>query len=100
MKLQTQLSIAFTSLLLVIMAVVWYVIYSLILDLLIQDERRQLEQTGELLVEILNEQYSSPNNVQQLYNFLDEQELQLILYDRGLNRVLFSTMPRDLVQAF
>lgn len=100
MRLQTQLSIAFTSLLLVIMAVVSYVIYSLLLDLLIQDERRQLEQTGELLVEILNEQYYSPNNVQELYDFLEEQELQLILYDRGLNRVLYSTMPRDVVRAF
>jgi signal transduction histidine kinase len=100
MRLQTQLSIAFTSLLLVIMAVVWYVIYSLILNLLIQDEQRQLEQTGELLVEILNEQYDTRDSIQQFYSVLDEQELQMILYDRGLDRVLFSTMPTKVIEGF
>ncbi|WP_156290248.1 sensor histidine kinase [Oceanobacillus salinisoli] len=100
MKLQSQLSIAFTSLLLVIMAVVWYVIYSLILNLLIQDEQRQLEQTGELLVDILNEQYSSPQNIQQFYSVLQDQDLQLLLYDRNQDRVLFSSMSSRVVQGF
>ncbi|WP_068676167.1 cell wall metabolism sensor histidine kinase WalK [Oceanobacillus sp. Castelsardo] len=100
MRLQTQLSIAFTSLLLVIMAVVWYVIYSLILNVLIQDEQRQLEQTGELLVEILNEQYHTRDSIEQFYSVLDEQELQMILYDRSLNRVLFSTMPNKVIEGF
>lgn len=100
MKLQTQLSIAFTSLLLVIMAVVWYVIYSLILNVLIQDEQRQLEQTGELLVEILNEQYHTQDSIQQFYSILDDQELQMILYDRSQNRILYSTMPNKVVEGF
>lgn len=100
MKLQTQLSIAFTSLLLVIMAVVWHVIYSLILNVLIQDEQRQLEQTGELLVEILNEQYHTQDSIQQFYSILDDQELQMILYDRSQNRILYSTMPNKVVEGF
>ncbi|RKQ30895.1 sensor histidine kinase [Oceanobacillus halophilus] len=100
MKLQSQLSIAFTSLLLVIMTIVWYVIYSLILSLLIQDEQRQLEQTGEILVDILNEQYSSSNNIQQFYKVLEDQDLQLFLYDRNRDSVLFSTMATPVVQGF
>ncbi|WP_085993449.1 sensor histidine kinase [Oceanobacillus senegalensis] len=100
MKLQTQLSIAFTFLILVIMAIVWYVIYSLLLDLLIQDERRQLSQTGELLVDILNEQYNTTRNIQEFYNVLEEQDLQLFLYDRNLDTVLFSTMPRSAAHGF
>ncbi|MFD1851788.1 sensor histidine kinase [Oceanobacillus bengalensis] len=96
MKLQTQLIYAFTALLVVIMAVVWYVIYSLILDLLIQDEQRQLSQTGEILVDILNEQYGMMSN-QQFYNVLEEQDLQMVLYDRTEDRVLFSTTPTQLV---
>ncbi|RLL42109.1 sensor histidine kinase [Oceanobacillus piezotolerans] len=97
MKLQSQLIAAFTALLIVIMAVVWYVIYSLILDLLIKDEQRQLEQTGELLVEILNEQYSI-SDMHQFYNVIDEQDLQMFMYDSRQNAVLFSTMPSEFVR--
>ena len=96
MKLQSQLIAAFAALLFVIMAVVWFVIYSLILDLLIQDERRQLENTGELLVDILNEQYSGYTDLSQFFAILEEQELQMFLYDRNQDVVLFSTLPPEI----
>lgn len=96
MKLQSQLIAAFAALLFVIMAVVWFVIYSLILDLLIQDERRQLENTGELLVDILNEQYSGETDLSQFFAILDEQDLQMFLYDRNQDVVLFSTLPPEI----
>lgn len=101
MKLQSQLNAAFTALLLVIMTTAGYIIYSLILDLLIQDEKRQLAETGELLVSFLNEQYNDDvNNYQNINDFLQDQDLQLFLYDRNLDTVLFSTMNISVVNEF
>ncbi|MGM8212482.1 sensor histidine kinase [Virgibacillus sp. W0430] len=100
MKLQYQLNAAFTALLFVVMAVTGFVIYSLILNLLIQDEERQLEQKGELLVRFLTEEYGNSQNIGQFSHFLEEQNLQLILYDRYENSVYFSTMPVEIVQGF
>ncbi|RDW15053.1 sensor histidine kinase [Oceanobacillus chungangensis] len=99
MKLQSQLTVAFTALLLVIMAVAWYVIYSLILDLLIQDEQRQLKKTGELLVNVLNEQYGT-TDVQQFNEILQDQNLQMFMYDRKHDQVLLSTMSNQVAKGF
>ena len=100
MKLQYQLNIAFTTLLIVIMAVTGFVIYSLLLNMLIQDEERQLEQKGELLVRFLNEEHGGRRDITAFSQFLEEQDLQLILYDRNQNHVFFSTMPIETVRGF
>lgn len=100
MKLRSQLTFAFTSLLLVVLAVTGYLIYSLILDILIQDEKRQLEETGELLVSLLSDQYGSANDIEQFNLLLQEQELHLFIYDRSQDTVLFSTMPNVVVAGF
>lgn len=97
MKLQYQLNAAFTALLLIIMAVTGYFVYSLILDLLIQDEQRQLEQKGEILVNVLDEAFISRENLIGFNEFLKEQDLQLFLYDRNQNAVLYSTLPTQVV---
>ncbi|WP_042142376.1 cell wall metabolism sensor histidine kinase WalK [Paucisalibacillus sp. EB02] len=97
MKLQYQLNAAFTALLLIIMAITGYVIYSLILNLLIQDEQRQLEQKGEILVNVLDEAFISRENIIGFNEFLKEQDLQLFLYDREQNSVLYSTLPTPIV---
>ncbi len=100
MKLRSQLTLAFTGLLLVVLTVTGYLIYSLILEILVQDERRQLEETGELLVGFLTEQYGTTRDIQDFNQFLNEQELQLILYDRHQDKVLFSTMSNAVVAGF
>ncbi|MEC5424656.1 HAMP domain-containing sensor histidine kinase [Virgibacillus sp. C22-A2] len=100
MKLQYQLNAAFTTLLLVIMTVTGYVIYSLILDLLIQDEQRQLKQKGEILVDVLNERYGTRQDIQQYSDFLQDQDLQLFLYDRNQNAVFYSTMSSRVTAGF
>lgn len=100
MKLQYQLNIAFTTLLTVILTVTGFVIYSLLLDLLIIYEERQLEQKGELLVTVLNEQYSLNEETTDFSDFLREQDLQLMLYNREQNHVLYSTMPDHIVEGF
>src|SRR5699024_5036937 len=58
------------------------------------------EQKGELLVTILNEQYSIHEGAPDFNDFLKEQDLQLMLYNRDLNHVLFSTMPEQIVRGF
>ncbi|HLQ71551.1 MAG TPA: HAMP domain-containing sensor histidine kinase [Bacillota bacterium] len=100
MKLQYQLNIAFTTLLLVILAVTGYVIYSLLLNLLIQDEQRQLEQKGTLLVDILNEEYGGQENMDDIQTFLQNQDLQLFVYDRAQDAVLYTTLRDDLANGF
>lgn len=97
MRLQNQLNIAFTMVLLVILTVTGFVVYSLILDLLIQDEQRQLAQKGELLVNVLNEEYQT---VIEFSDFLQEQDLQLFMYDRRQDQILFSTMSSEDAQGF
>ncbi|QDP39120.1 sensor histidine kinase [Radiobacillus deserti] len=94
MKLQYQLNAAFTTLLVVIMSVTAYTIYSLLLNLLIQDEQRQLQAKGELLVSILNDEYNSVN----VQRFLNEQDLQLFIYDNNSDQILLSTLPSDVTE--
>ncbi|PAV30642.1 two-component sensor histidine kinase [Virgibacillus profundi] len=100
MKLQSQLNAAFTTLLLIIMAVTGYVIYSMILDMLIQDEQRQLGQKGDILVDVLNEQYGTRLDLQEFSNFLQDQDLQLFMYDRNQDTVFFSTMSSVVANGF
>ncbi|SDR05373.1 Signal transduction histidine kinase [Virgibacillus subterraneus] len=99
MKLQSQLNLAFTTLLLVMLTVTGLVIYSLLMDMLIEDEQAELKQNGELLVQVLNEN-GRGNSLQGFSDFLDEQDLDLFLYNRHQNRVLDSTMPPRYVNGF
>ncbi len=96
MKLQSQLNAAFTTLLLVILAVTGYIIYSLILDMLIEDEQRQLKQNGEILAELINESGAISNAG--LSSFLNEQNLQLIMYNEHNNVIPYSTIPSEIVK--
>lgn len=100
MKLQSQLNLAFTTLLLVTLSVTGILIYSLILNVLIQDEERQLEQKGELLVSVLNEEFDSVQNIYQFNDFLQEQDLSILVFNRNENKVLYSTMSHKIVEGF
>lgn len=100
MKLQSQLNLAFTTLLLVTLSVTGILIYSLILSVLIQDEERQLEQKGELLVSVLNEEFDTVQNIYQFNDFLQEQDLHLLVFNRNQKQVLYSTMSHRIVEGF
>lgn len=100
MKLQYQLNIAFTTLLVVILSVTGITVYSLLLNLLIQDEQRQLEDKGELLVKVLTERFPNPNHIDQMNDVLKEQDLQLLVYDGLQHNLLFSSLPRPVVEGF
>ncbi|MRH43671.1 HAMP domain-containing protein [Aquibacillus halophilus] len=96
MKLQYQLTAAFTGLLVIIMSVAAITIYSLILNLLIQDEQVELEAKGNLLVNLLNDY--NYENVQRLNLLLQGQEIQLFLYNKENNQLLFTNLPVPLVE--
>lgn len=93
MRLQTQITIAFTTLLVIIMSVVAIMIYSLILDVLIQNEKDQLEEKGKILIEFL----LSDANPESLSQWLGEEQLQLFIYDRDQEQTLIRTLPQGLI---
>ncbi|CQR48292.1 Sensor histidine kinase CssS [Paraliobacillus sp. PM-2] len=94
MKLQTQLTIAFTTLLIIIMSIVSIMIYSLILDVLIQNEREQLQEKGDILIQFLMSEVNI-NNFGQLFG---DESLQLFIYDGNTEQVVLSTLPENLIQ--
>ncbi len=100
MRLQTQLNVAFTTLVLIVLAVGSFIIYSLILDLLVKNEESQLEQKGELLVQFLEENAYYNNSVEELEKFLNEQNLQFIVYDQISDQVIMSTLNLNIVEGF
>src|SRR5699024_5587746 len=51
-------------------------------------------------VDVLNEQYRSQGGIQDFGGFLEDQDLQLFLYDRNQDQVLMSTMPQQYVEGF
>ncbi|WP_347862123.1 HAMP domain-containing sensor histidine kinase [Salimicrobium sp. PL1-032A] len=93
MKLLHQLNAAFTGLILVVMTVTAIVLYSLIMDLFIMDEKRQLEMRAELLVDILND----PDRLTQspeVSSLIQDQNYPLLLFDTSSEELLFHTLPR------
>lgn len=100
MKLQYQLHIAFTTLLLVVLTITGFAVHSLLLDGLIQDEKRQLEQKGELLTSLLNNEQYQPREAVDFDVFFQEQNLQVFIYDRNQNDVLFSTFRPSIATEF
>lgn len=100
MKLQSRLNLAFTSLVIILLAIAGLIIYSLILELLINSEEKQLEQKGELLVQFIQENAHLHNSVEALEAFLNEQDLQFIVYDGASESVLMSTLDLAIVEGF
>ncbi len=100
MRLQYQLHIAFTALLLIVLTVTGFAVHSLLLDGLIQDEKRQLEQKGELLVTLLNNDQYYPRERVDYDTFFKEQNLQVFVYDRHANDILFTTFPPKIATEF
>ncbi|MFD2923515.1 sensor histidine kinase [Halobacillus naozhouensis] len=94
MKLLYQLNAAFTAIIIVIMSLTAFFIYSLLMDLLVQDELRQLEGRAEVLKNIANEQNPS-ERVAQLSKFIQDSNFPMLLFDRYGEEVLFSTLPAE-----
>ncbi|WLR48823.1 HAMP domain-containing sensor histidine kinase [Halobacillus litoralis] len=91
MKLLYQLNAAFATLIIVIMSITAFFIYSLLMDMLIQDEQRQLEGRADLLVDIISDQ--DPERSPELSQLLQDRNYPIVLFDRESNEILFRTMP-------
>src|SRR5690625_7744613 len=100
MRLQSRLNLAFTSLVLIVLAVGSLVIYSLILDHLVKNEETQLEQKGELLVQFIEDNAKYNNSVDELEKFLSEQNLQFILYDQASHKIFMLTLNLNIATVF
>lgn len=91
MKLLYQLNAAFATLILVVMSITAFFIYSLLMDMLIQDEQRQLEGRADLLVDIINDQ--DPERSPELSQLLQDRNYPILLFDKERDEILFRTMP-------
>lgn len=91
MKLLYQLNAAFTALILVLMSITAFFIYSLLMDMLIQDEQRQLKARAEILIDVINDQ--SPSRGPALSQLIQDRNYPILLFDRNSDEVLFRTMP-------
>ncbi|WP_017473475.1 sensor histidine kinase [Amphibacillus jilinensis] len=92
MRLQTQLTLAFTTLLVITMAIVAVTIHSLLLNVLIQNEQDQLQEKGEILTQFLFSEVSPRN----FANWLSDEELHLFVYDRSMDQVMLYSTSLDI----
>ncbi|UOQ95195.1 HAMP domain-containing histidine kinase [Halobacillus shinanisalinarum] len=99
MRLLYQLNVAFTALIIVIMSITAFFIYSLLTDMLVQDELRQLEGRANILRGIANEQNPS-ERVAKLSQFIQDSNFPMVLFDRYEEEVLFSTLPNETAQTW
>ncbi|MEC3884399.1 HAMP domain-containing sensor histidine kinase [Halobacillus sp. HZG1] len=98
MKLLYQLNAAFATLIIVIMSITAFFIYSLLMDMLIQDEQRQLKGRADLLVDIINDQ--DPERSPELSQLLQDRNYPIVLFDRESDEILFRTMPAVVAYAW
>lgn len=96
MKLLYQLNAAFTALILVLMSITAFFIYSLLMDMLIQDEQRQLEARADILVDVINDQ--TPSSGPTLSQLIQDRNYPILLFDRSEDVILFRTMPASLAR--
>ncbi|MBM7542926.1 sensor histidine kinase [Amphibacillus cookii] len=92
MRLQTQLTLAFTTLLVITMSIVAVTIHSLLLNVLIQNEQDQLQEKGEILTQFLFSEVSPRN----FSNWLSDEELHLFVYDRSMDQVMLYSTSLDI----
>lgn len=92
MKLLYQLNAAFTALLIIIMSVTGFFMYSLIMDVLVTNEQKDLRVKGEFLLNIIyQEEYSARGP--QLRRVIEENDLRVLIMDPDANQIMFSSLP-------
>ncbi|UOQ45240.1 HAMP domain-containing histidine kinase [Halobacillus salinarum] len=94
MKLLYQLNTAFTVLLVIVMSITAFFTYSLLMDVLIQDEQRQLEARAKFMTDIINEQDPSVR-IPQLSQLIQDRDFPLLLFDQRTGKILFRTLPKE-----
>ncbi|MFQ3545233.1 ATP-binding protein [Halobacillus rhizosphaerae] len=99
MRLLYQLNTAFTALIIVVMSITAFFTYSLLMDVLIQDEQRQLEARAKFMTDIINEE--NPDvRIPQLSKLIQDRDFPLLLFDRGSGEILFRTLPENTAESW
>ncbi|MBH0230475.1 sensor histidine kinase [Halobacillus yeomjeoni] len=93
MKLLYQLNTAFTALIVVLMSFTAFFIYSLLMDMLIQDEQRQLKARSELLVNLIND--PGEKRETQLAQLLQDRNYPILLFNKSNDQIVFRTLSRE-----
>ncbi|WP_236561057.1 hypothetical protein [Pontibacillus sp. HMF3514] len=92
MKLLYQLNAAFTALLIIIMSVTGFFMYSLIMDVLVTNEQKDLRVKGEFLLNVMyQENYSARG--QELRRVIESNDLRVLVMDPDENQIMFSSLP-------
>ncbi|WP_281658901.1 HAMP domain-containing sensor histidine kinase [Halobacillus sp. Cin3] len=91
MKLLYQLNAAFTALIIIVMSITAFFVYSLLMDMLIQDEQRQLKGRAELLIDLINDQ--DEDRTPELSQLIQDRNYPILLFDSDNGEILFRTMP-------
>ncbi|WP_067837621.1 sensor histidine kinase [Amphibacillus sediminis] len=85
MRLQTQLTLAFTTLLFITMSILAVTIHSLLLDVLIQNERNQLQEKGKIIVQLYYSDFAPAGFGQ----WLTDEGLYMFIYDREREQIRY-----------
>ncbi|MGE5704568.1 MAG: sensor histidine kinase [Clostridia bacterium] len=105
MKLSRQLHIAFAILLLFVIGITSVLFYSLLLDKLVDEQRKEMRDKGRATLQLLGEQEGKltrldRRDLQAINNIaLRGQKMEVILF-RGSDKILFTTLPVETAQSW
>ncbi|PAD34565.1 sensor histidine kinase [Terribacillus saccharophilus] len=98
MRLKTQLNIAFTTLLIIVMGFTAITLYSQLKGLLVTNETRQLEESGQLLLTSISGVETIPAGT--LDNILNKLDLKMFLYDEEKEELTYTNLVRSDAERF
>lgn len=98
MRLKTQLNIAFTTLLIIVMGFTAITLYSQLKGLLVTNETRQLEESGQILLTAI----SGVDTIRadSLDTMLNNLDLKMFLYDEEAEEVTYTNLVRSDAERF
>ncbi|MFP7495017.1 HAMP domain-containing sensor histidine kinase [Terribacillus saccharophilus] len=94
MRLKTQINIAFTTLLIIVMGFTAITLYSQLKGLLVTNETRQLEESGQILITSINGA-NGEILVSTLDTMLDNLDLKMFLYNEEDDEVTYTNLVRS-----
>lgn len=98
MRLKTQLNIAFTTLLIIVMGFTAITLYSQLKGMLVTNETRQLEESGQLLLTSISGVETIPAGT--LDDILNKLDLKMFLYDEGEDELTYTNLVRSDAERF
>ncbi|SDD08618.1 Signal transduction histidine kinase [Terribacillus halophilus] len=98
MRLKTQLNIAFTTLLIIVMGFTAITLYSQLRGLLVTNETRQLEESGQILITAISGVDTIPAAT--LDSMLNNLDLKMFIYNEETEQVTYTNLVRSDAERF